>query len=81
MADNSSDDEKMPEKSPFAASGNFDDVKDEMMNNNNKFHMNTLSEKKFVFPKRARVDLQFEDIYYNVKEWSWQKPIPGTWSI
>jgi len=48
----------------------------ELGNNNNEFQLSGVAE-KHTFPKKARIDLSFEDVRYSVREWTLKHPIPG----
>lgn len=48
----------------------------ENVNNNSVFHANENSGKAYSFPKKARIDIQFDDVRYKIREWTVKKPIP-----
>lgn len=77
MADSKADVLKSPEKSDIALIDR-QKVNLENVNNNSVFQTNENFGKAYTFPKKARIDIQFDDIKYKIKEWTVKKPIPGT---
>lgn len=48
----------------------------ETVNNNNVFHANENRGKPYSFPKKARINIQFDNVRFKVREWSIKHPIP-----